>query len=47
MFQQLYEIRQAIRGSPTEVIDGVAQTNDWNMLLALMPLVSFSGSRMP
>jgi ABC-type nickel/cobalt efflux system permease component RcnA len=38
MFQFLYEVQLAIRGSLTGAIDGFAQTQDWGVLLAMMPL---------
>ena len=38
MFQLLFDVQQAIRGSLTGSIDGFAQTNDWAVLLAMMPL---------
>ena len=38
MFQFLYEVQLAIRGSLTGAIDGFAQPQDWGVLLAMMPL---------
>lgn len=38
MFQFLYEVQLAIRGSLTGAIDGFGQTQDWGVLLAMMPL---------
>jgi nickel/cobalt exporter len=38
MFEYLYGIQLAIRGSLTGAIDGFARTEDWNVLLAMMPL---------
>lgn len=38
MFQFLYEIQLAIRGSLTGAIDGFARTEDGSVLLAMMPL---------
>jgi ABC-type nickel/cobalt efflux system permease component RcnA len=38
MFQFLYEVQLAIRGSLTGAIDGFAQSQDWGVLAAMMPL---------
>ena len=38
MFTFLYEVQLAIRGSLTGAVEGFAQTGDWGVLLAMMPL---------
>jgi nickel/cobalt transporter (NicO) family protein len=38
MFAFLIEVQRAIRGSLTGAIEGFAQTQDWGVLLAMLPL---------
>lgn len=38
MFQFLYEVQLAIRGSLTGAVEGFARSGDWGVLLAMMPL---------
>jgi ABC-type nickel/cobalt efflux system permease component RcnA len=38
MFEFLFEIQRAIRGSLTGAIEGFAQSQDWGVLAAMMPL---------
>ena len=38
MFEFLFEVQRAIRGSLTGAIEGFAGTQDWGFLIAMMPL---------
>jgi ABC-type nickel/cobalt efflux system permease component RcnA len=38
MFELLFEVQRAIRGSLTGAIEGFAQSQDWGVLVAMMPL---------
>jgi ABC-type nickel/cobalt efflux system permease component RcnA len=38
MFELLFEVQRAIRGSLTGAVEGFAQSQDWGMLAAMMPL---------
>lgn len=44
MFQFLYEVQLAIRGSLTGAVEGFAQGGDWGVLLAMMPLGTVFGA---
>lgn len=47
MFEFLFQVQRAVRGSVTGAIEGLAGTQDWSVLIAVMPPASSSARRMP